>query len=209
MGYAAYPVAADLTAFLADAGFSNPHQWNNALAVESAKKLFERRVSRTMLATSGTRTFNPPINRQGFVDFKDDLATLTSVSISGTAQTLNTDFVMEPDGNPDRGMPWHGLRFPYKVWYKPLAASQIKSVSVVGYWGFATTIPEDAWLAIIQMAAAGLGPSIQQSISGGLTMWQHGDVSERYGEAGQLNAYLTGLMRAADDVVAAYKRVIV
>lgn len=150
-------------------------------AVRAAAGEFQERTSRVLLAgAAATRTFDPPVNPNGFLSFGADLASLVSVTVGGTVYTLGSDFrLWRPDGASDDG-PWWGLKFRRR-WFRPLSFDEEQSVAVRGAWGYGATIPDSVFEALLEKAAATLWPHIKQQVTGGLSSYTRAGVSEAFG----------------------------
>lgn len=76
-----------------------------------------------------------------------------------------------------------------------------RSLRIIGKFGYATTVPEDAWAAILYRAAGYALPEIRERVTGGLVEWKEAEVSERYGEkflSGSAEAWDLRWKRATD-----------
>jgi hypothetical protein len=187
MGRPQYPNGSDLTAYLLAAGLDE--SFVAALDVETAAAAgvsqFEHEAGRRMLAVAGTRTFDRAMSN-GVLVLGDDLASdslaAPTVSDNGTALTLGTQARFEPMDAPGRGLPYNRVRFAY--YHRTgvmLPWSVAAPVSIAGSWGYASTIPEDAWLSMLAFAGLYLFPQILQRRTGGMEAWTEADMSERYG----------------------------
>lgn len=184
MAQAAYPTQIDMSAWLQDAGFSPSAvaPLDLASAIAAGIATFESASGRKMLATSQTREFDLPDHPRGILDLRDDLASLTSVTVSGTGQVVGTDVrLLEPNA-ADQGRPYWGLQFarrfyPVTSYPQPSWAA----IAVTGLWGYGAAIPDDAWQAMLALAGVALFPYLAQAQSGGVEMWSEQDVTERYG----------------------------
>jgi hypothetical protein len=179
-----YPNGEDLETFLTAAGFSSTRLATLDLESGAAAGVatFEQATGRRMLAISETREFDLPEHPRAILDLRADLASLTTVAVSGTGQTLGTDVRLLPVNAADRGRPYRMLQFARRFY--PVATYPQPSwgaVAVTGLWGYGTTIPEDAWLAMLALGALQLHPLLAQAELGGLESWTEGDVTERYG----------------------------
>lgn len=187
-----YPSGADLLAFLEAAGFSSSLTTDAAfmggdadleLFAVAGWRAFNQAAGRQMLAVAGSRSFDRPSGMRGVIDLGDDLAsgsvTAPALTDLGTALVLNTDYVLEPLDAAGRGAPYNRLRFWRRVWnYSQTIGPPI---TVTGSWGYATTIPEDAWVGMLAMGALALFPLIQQARTQGFASWKEADMDEAYG----------------------------
>jgi hypothetical protein len=143
-----------------------------ATAAAAGRLEVERRCGRSFLATSGTRCFAPPVG-SSYLDVGDELVSVSGVvyqaeGSAGETWTLNTDYWLLPLNAASRSLPYAGLQLT-RSWCAPLQTSLHRAIQVSGNWGFASTIPEDAWLGMIYSGLLELLPSYAQSLTGGRT----------------------------------------
>lgn len=100
-----------------------------------------------------TRPFTV-VDEQGYLDLEGGLLSLTSVTVSGTAQTLNQQVFLEPTNAPSRRRPYEQLLFtsPYSVGGGAVYRRR-NAILVTGIWGFCTQIPPDVWNAVLRKGA--------------------------------------------------------
>ena len=185
MPQTAYPTLIDLGAWLQDAGFTAAAVANLDLETAAAAGVatFEQATGRKMLAVSQTREFDlTAVNPRGVLDLRADMASLTSVTVSGPAQVLNTDMRLREPNASDRGLPFWALQFarrfyPVVTYPQPSWAA----IAVTGLWGYAATIPDDAWQGMLVLAGLELHPFLAQEFSHGALTYQEQDVTEHYG----------------------------
>ena len=175
MPRAAYPVGTDVIVFVQSTSVVTANlfntisqlQFNNA-AIEALTK-FKNESGREFLAPAATtRLFDPPwTNPRGFLDLRDDVINVTSVTINGSPQTFNQDYFLWPPNADVMGKPWNGIELQrnFPNFYLP---NQRKSVAVTGQWAYSTLIPDDVFSAIVKLAALSLVPFLSLNISGGL-----------------------------------------
>lgn len=184
MSKRAYPSGTDLENFLAGCGFTIGAALAPLLddAAAAGRAEVESQCSRKFVAVAGTREFDPPTNPQGYLDLRTDLATLTSLTVAGTAYALGTDFYLDEQNAADAGQPYRAVVFERR-WYAPLPFAQRRSVVIVGNWGYGS-VPTDVWTAMLERGALGLWGHLVRGISGGIVSWTEGDLRIDYG-AGQ------------------------
>jgi hypothetical protein len=141
-------------------------------------------------AAAVTRFFDPQgPNRQPQVvggryvmELGTGLVTLTSVTNGigptsvGTLQTLDTDFWLSPYNADELGRPWTALEWLVQQW------GARRSIKIIGRFGYSTTVPDDAWLAIAHRAASIALPEIATRIVGGVRKFSEAGVTEEYGD---------------------------
>ncbi len=197
MSRTAYPKTQDLEQFLAAGGLTI----TNALraifphVVNAASRQFEEDCGRVILAPSAdTRRFNPPTNRDRLLILPYDLATLTSivyvpVNSTSTTMTSGTDFDAEPYNASAEGKPYTQIRFFTYSWQEPLSYGVRHSLRIAGRWGYATTVPDDVWLAVVAKAAWSAYSHINLANTSGIRTWTDGDRTVAYGFADLANTW--------------------
>lgn len=184
MAKSAYPTNSDLVAFLNAAGFT-PGTLDTATAIAAGIADFERRAGRTML-TGGTATrhFAPPV--QGFLDLEEDLCEITSLQYqpegsSPETLTAETDYWLLPYDAPSFGRPWLAVGFRRR-WSLPLPSALHRAILVTGRWSYGLTMPDDAWLAMVQRGAALLAGQKGFSLSTGRIEAENAGVRDLWGK---------------------------
>ncbi len=175
-----YPTAADLQVFLSRAGLiGNPPTEKQALidldsAIGEAVKKWEKMTGyQPFLADADDSSWPFDGNGTEIVDLDGGFVSLTSVTYRGTAQVLNTDYRPMPQNAVNLGKPYTYLKMrcgviPY--YPTPAGAGQ---VVVVGKRGYAEVLPEDAWNAVLLLAAVGVVPELETaklSSTGGIVI---------------------------------------
>lgn len=177
-------------------------------AINSAVSEFERRTGwDPFLATSSTtevRTFDAPYH-DGYLDLEGGLLTLTSVTVSGTAQVLDTNVFLRPSNAVRRGMPYTQLQFPYlghTLYGLP------NRIAVTGKWGRVTTLPADVWFAVLRYAQVLTLTSGNQDQD--ITSWSEDGFSEQLDTVGVIDpkTVLNYLPKEYERAIQVWKRVI-
>ncbi|OFX13605.1 MAG: hypothetical protein A2W00_04460 [Candidatus Eisenbacteria bacterium RBG_16_71_46] len=207
MGQAAAPTSDDLKQYIESLGVINPTKFDDAVALmrldvkaPAAWSDWEKRTGwKPFLkdAADVTRWFDPPgPNREGvsrgggrLLRLEAGLLTLTSLtthlSVSepdGTALTVNEHFWLTDAGgdyNADaEGRPWEIVQFSSNQYGPP------RSIRIIGRWGRAETIPDDAWEAVRQYGAYLAYQELSLNISRGLFSHRDLNTEIRYGGGG-------------------------
>lgn len=180
-------------------------------AAEAGRQTFERLTHRVMLAPVGdvTKEFDPTLARNGILVIPDLIA-LTSIAYqpegsTSTLWTQNTDFWPLPDNAPDNSLPYQMIRLN-RSFYAPIWGAGWRSIRITGRWGFGTTIPEDAWLAMVQLGAMELVAGLEQAISGGVLSWHSANRGEQY-SIRPLGSLADQWTAQANGAVKRYKRI--
>lgn len=214
MPYSAYPTEADLARFLqVPMSGTVPEAVSAFLAsqVGAARADLEQECNRTFLAptTAVTRYYDPPTDRARVL-FMDDFATVTGIVYQPTgsnAETLTAgvDYVLEPRNGPSEGRPYTQVRFLNRGWMLPLNSALYGSLAITGRRGYATTLPDNVWLAILTRAAANLWQAYRAGITQGVLGFTEGDLKIDFGvEPGKAMTESWQAQYAA--VVAQYQR---
>lgn len=181
MPHTAYPIGSDLSAYLILAGFDAAYVATLDLtnAALAGYRAFEQATGRRMLATTQTRQFDRP--RHCHLNLKADLLTVSSFLDGTTALVANTDYRLEPLNAADDDLPYTRVFLWRRYGYSAFPVSLAPRFTIAGNWGYGTSIPEDAWQAMLAAASLYLLPLITQQRSGGMEAWTEADMSERYG----------------------------
>lgn len=211
MARAAYPTGADLLAYLTSMGVSaGTLDLDSAAAAGVAE--FEGRVDRVMLAgaTSTARAFSPPTSRDGFLDLEGDLALPATTGAlayqpegaTASAFLPGTDYLFLPQNASARGLPYTYANIYRMLSFPPFPRGLHRAIVVTGRWGYGTTIPDDAWVAMrnlgmlsiqealwrIAIGSAGFSPYIKT--------WRNAaGVSETYVTAAEWIAAFRGVLQ--------------
>lgn len=197
--YTAYPTETDLLRRIEDLGIitqASAVGFDLTTKVEAAARAWERDTGHQPFlaaASASARYFDPPV-RSSRLDLDTGLASLTSLTISGTTMTLNRDFYLSPRNAPARNEPYTSVDFAGPVSGVPM------SIVITGRWGYATDLHADAWEAIIVKALLLCLPELSLGISKGLYSMQDETFSIRYGGGG-----VTPLMAEEKVWTATYK----
>lgn len=200
---AAYPIASDVQALLTGTGLVSGSPTVTA-ELASAIAEFERLTGwRPFLAESvaATYRFDPPAWGSRLW-LPCGFATITGVSVgvshdsAGTALTVDEDYRTLPENAAAMVRPFTGIEF-----YVSCAGGS-GSVRITGKRGFATTVPDDAWLAIAQRAAS-LALTRNAGAAALASQIEQGDLSIKAGGSGFVAAW-DGAFAAA---VATYRKI--
>lgn len=188
-GRSSYPASSDLSAFLSSGGFTVSTALSNQLplalaaAIADFEKLTERRPFLGD-STESTRYFDPPTN--GPLLFIDDLCAAPSAvtyqpaGASAQTLTLRTDYWLEPVNALAKGEPLTQLRFRRR-WLQPLCENDRQSIAVTGAWGYAQSVPDNVWWALLGRAGWHVFAHLRQGTTGGKLSEKEGDVAVEYG----------------------------
>ena len=195
MAHTVYPTGADLVACLQGSGIlPNPLpppligvDWNSRQL--RAVNQFEDQTGRKWIAQSATKVYDPPLNTRGMLDLRSELIQLTSITVQGTPITQGIDFYLGPQNNDQLvpPQPWTYIEF-LNYFPSPGWPYIRRSISITGYWGFSTTLPERVWGAMLDYGAHLSYPDLSLYLSQGRTGYKMGDLQEDFRETLQKQA---------------------
>ncbi len=209
MPHAGYPVGSDVSTYLTECGFPVSANLTNMLDgyALSGKQMFETKVNRQILATTQTRKFDPPTYWNQALDLEGDLISASSVTAMGITQVAATDYLLGPYDALQRGQPYVWIEF--LRWWNSLQSWATKqSIVITGQWGWAATVPDDVWDAVIA-AAILKGPATMVTMKasgGGINSFRTGDVQEDWGISPG-HPFRAHLRETYNSAVASYTRV--
>jgi len=186
MGKSAWPTATDANAFLSTLGASAPGvDWATVIAAEVMG--FEAETGYTPFLAGGTASRPYRAEGKTWLDLDGGWMSVSSLTLEGSALS---DFSLEPGV---AGRPGTWIRFGYRV---------EGAIVVTGVPGFALEIPEDAWQAVLDRAAA---RAIESSLGGPgqVTSLRQGALAI---ERASPSAAIEFLRARADRVVQRYRR---
>lgn len=214
--YSRYPCGADLALFLAGTGLAVSDALAQQLDATAGQAVldFEGAVFRRMLAgAEEIRAFTP---RGGLLQL-DDLAAAPSlvryVPQNGDPETLalDTDYLLEPANALLRGVPITRLRL--RGWFgrMPGLLPSVwgeQTLRITGRWGYGTTIPADAWQAMLARAAHLCVPQLALGVSRGLVSVRsmNSQIAYAAGPVTPLSAEDAAWQKTYDDAVRSYRR---
>ncbi len=179
-----YPTGDDLASYLLQAGFSETFlaAYDLELFALAGWEAFNRAANRTMLAVTGTRSFDAG-GSNGVLVLGEDLASGVTPTATGysTPLTVGTDVRFEPMSAAGRGKPYDRARFLWRRGYTAFPYSVAPQITITGSWGYAVEIPDDAFVGMLAMGALGMAPLLIQARTGGIQMWREADMEESYG----------------------------
>lgn len=217
MSATGYPTGTDLADYLTAAGFTVAVDMRDTLdaAAASGIAMFERLTGRKFIGdtTAAVYYFDPPADTQGLLSLAPvrDMYSVTSIAYyptggTSTALTLNTDYWLEPANNLAMGRPYEWIRFRSGRWLAPIAPSQRRSIQVTGKAGYGTTIPDDAWEAMMSQAIIARLPLLQQKLTQGVTSWGGAGVTQSFGTT-PLGAFASQLAGPLKQTIQSFTRI--
>lgn len=117
---------------------------------------------------------------------------------AGSALVEGEDFWLLPADATRRDRPFTSVEFARVQWGLP------RSVLVAGVWGFGLQIPDDAWKAVLDLAAGTALQSLREGLGIGPVEVKDDEVSLRY-SIERLAAVGDGLVSRAACVALAYR----
>jgi hypothetical protein len=151
MPKSAWPTAAELTSAIEARGGSVPAGIDLDDEVLSAVAEWEALTGYSPFkqeSADSTRNYDSPIwtGTPNVLAFGCGYTTVTSVTVDGTALVLATDYWLEPHDAPSDLKPWTRIRFASCWDVDP------QKVVVIGKRGYASSIPDLAWYAVLDLA---------------------------------------------------------
>lgn len=149
--------------------------------IDAAAETFQREVGYyPFVGTQQVRSFDPPGPDRGPVGLYAGLATMgggrklflraglisvnsVTVGSPGKVLTLNVDYWLRPTIAPSEGEPYRHIEFRMPQYGEP------NSIQVDGVWGYATTVPPTAQLAVLYRAAADTVPLLRLGLTQGVS----------------------------------------
>lgn len=198
MPHTAYPTGTEIGAYISSLGLLAGTDLTAFLAAldltsmaDAAAAAWERDTGWTPFlkdTVAVSRRFDAPgPNRRGLtrgggnrLDFEAGLLELTAIvsgyanDDAGDAAVLEDDYYLWPPNAPVEGRPWTMMDLNFAGWGRP------QSLRITGYWGYAATIPADAWQAILRQAAMLAYTQLTAAMSGGVKSWSEADIKEEY-----------------------------
>ncbi len=214
-GRANYPTGQDIEGFLTGAALTLSASITDLLdtAAEAGRLDWERRVGyRPFLAgAASARRVDPPTRSRGLV-LTTPLAALTSIVYQPTGSTAktyvaDTDFTLYPLEYADAGVPITRIVFATNRWLTPLSIGFRGALTITGQWGWATTVPEDAWMCIAALGGMQLLGMLSQAQTQGIVEWHEKDRGEKY-SADPLETLQTEWTTRIDRAVSNYRRIL-
>lgn len=214
-----YPTAGEIVSLCKTAGLDLAPEANPVLAAGVGKTEFERRANRKMLVgASATRKYDPPTDpnvlllsggeRESVLRIHDVIGTPTIAyqPRGSTAETLveGTDYDLDPANAAAEERPFTRIQF-YRSWAGPLSDTLRLSIRVTGTFGYWSTIPADAFQAMLFLGVLDLLEAAKQNKTGGVTGWRALDYEEQYGQ-NTLRNLLDDWQKQADATVRRYWR---
>ncbi len=127
---------------------------------------------------------------------------ITVANPTGSTLTLNTDYWLRPMNAGASDRPYTYVEFAVPQYGNP------NSITVTAPFGFAATCPDDAWYAILKMAACHAVPSLEAAITGGMLSISLGNDSFKMGPR-PFQGIVEQWQSQAEAVCGRYKRKII
>lgn len=128
----------------------------------------------------------------------------TGVYENGVTLVVNRDYILYPQNALARSKPYTYCKLKRYHTYR-----EEGGVKVVAPFGYAETVPSDAWEAVMKCILSMLFPAQLLSVTGGIQQWKEADVEEDYGKGeifGNASDYFKDYCR---EIIAFYRRLVV
>jgi len=121
-------------------------------AIETASRYIDSQCGQAFYATSASRYFDTPTNRERRILFDTPLASLTTVTNGDGSVITSTDYYLLPTNDyPKYAI---ALRDTSSVnWTLSTTSNTQEAITITGTWG-SPTVPQDIYLATLEMTKA-------------------------------------------------------
>lgn len=199
MSHTAYPVDADISTFVADAGITMPSGFVFPGYAAAASAEWEERTGWTPFLQDGSasaRVFDPPGDIQqnrsagnifgggrilGLRAGVQDSASLTSVVAGGVTMVSGTDYRLAPLNAPSSKRPYSRIEFAVPLW------GAGSSVVVTAKWGSQAILAEDVWQALLRIGARMAVDDLVPGVRLSFTTFKQGDETFTQGDPGKVS----------------------
>lgn len=90
------------------------------------------------------------IDDSGYINLEGGIVSIDSLVIAGETMVEGTDFRLEPRNAAKQGKPFEEIRMlSRRRWY----LRDLGQIVVAARWGYSSTVPADAWGAMVETAA--------------------------------------------------------
>lgn len=182
---------------LTSAGVSLPESANVTSAVNAAIAEVENRTGRSFTVVTETRRYDGTGRQSVFIDPCSDITLIQHQDFSGSSLTpyASTEWVAYPLNKTTKE--W--LERPsWCVWWSGKGNVRVSAT-------FGEPVPDDLYLAMIEMASATIGPSFIHLATGGIKSYKEGDITVDYGDK-SVTQVLEGWQKDVDRVLSGYQR---
>lgn len=167
--YDTYPDSSLIQSLLGSVGIEVPEEFDFVPFADAAVSEWERTTGfKPFLAgESGTFLYDPPGPncvgearggaRRLFLD--RGFISIESITTSGVLRVEGEDYRLRPYNHSADGDPITEIDFVSVQWGRP------QCIEVVGVPGYATTIPADAWTAILQLGASYVAKQLAEGVA--------------------------------------------
>jgi len=190
MSHSTFPVAADVTSYLSSIGSTNSIGSSLLGAwLSAAIASLERKTRRQFVASTETRFFDGSGTGELAID---DYVSLSSVKLHGVV-SASTPFEFSSwcdevvYGSPKSKILIARGSIPA---FSPIFVERWpegrRNVEITGTWGYGSTVPDDIWQGLVEIAAgtamdaAAAAGSANSGSVGPVTSWQEGDIRETF-----------------------------
>jgi hypothetical protein len=187
MSYSAWPTPTEIRAIVAGHGVTLPAAVSDSLIsarVEAIAKMVQRETRRELIPVSASRYFDG--SGTGELDVNDfiSISEVKVVGIIGTPQSSILNWCeIETALSPKNRIAIARGSYPAfsPVWLTAFPEGR-RNIYITGVWGFASTIPEDLWLAVAEFTAAQFidASSVVFGAAGTMSAWEEADVKEKF-----------------------------
>lgn len=197
-----WPTLADIEARLSDMGLTPPADATTNALIAAAVAAWDDATGYEPFLGTGDDETRYLTGEGSLIDFGGGITAVpTSLTINGyyndagtytggTALVVNRDYQLLPLNALAKGKPYTYAKLKRSyVWGIAQTfphGSGEGGVKIVASFGYAETVPADAWEAVMDYILNGLLIQSGVAISGGLSEWAEADTRERYGAEGPI-----------------------
>lgn len=121
----------------------------------------------------------------GYISVTSVIVNITTTFV-GTTLTQGSDYYLTPVIAPSASRPYTGLQFLSNIYGTP------NSINVIGKRGYWTTVPDDAWGAVVRLAMIELMPGFEVLKSGGAFRTKQANLDVQWRSTGAGASFFSG-----------------
>lgn len=221
MSYSEYPTVEDVKHRVESMGITVDSKLQRQIeicrdvAIENIEGAIRRKILGSASDPDVTRAYDPPINSEGLLFLRADLAQFTKMeykprtAVTATLFVRDVDFVLLPVNAAVDGQPWRKVQVYRDTFRAPFPPDLKGSLLVTGKWGMSlTSIPADLWSATLDVATmmAIVYPGV--AVSGGVRRKRVEDFEVDYGQEGVYSNFIKSKSADVLAVVRQYNRIV-
>ena len=208
MSHSTYPITSDVSSYLTSIGSSTIINSSILTAwLSAAVASLERQTRRQFVATTETRYFDGSGTGELAIDDYVSISSVKLYGVIGSSSPLTFSSWCEEAvyGSPKSKILIARGSVPA---FSPLFVERWpegrRNIEVTGTWGYSSSVPDDVWQGLVEVAAGCTLDAVAAATSGNttgggpLTSWQEGDIRETFDASVQLSTKLGASSRFAE-----------